>query len=504
MPLHAGNMVTRRSKRLIAAGLFTLRPFAVLNSCGNNVIRVVLDGSVPPDSGSVTATIGPAGGVVRLGDASIVIPSGALSRSTPITLSVSSQSIPASYDAYSALYQFGPAGLTFAVPATVRLPETRASSVATVLWSTSDGSAYSSLPTHIAAGMATAEVSHFSLGFLGTSATDAGFGDGDGTLDASSESSEELPPDASDEAVLDASDEPSCSTVWPGVSVLMSGLNSPRGVVSTGTDVYVAAEAPDAGVILKVPVGGGTPTTFASGAIYPLSLSLDSTNVYWVAQGGGSGSSGAVLAATLDGGSVSTLAYDLEEPTFLAVSGPWVCWVELGTDMLKGKNLVNGETLNLSPGGNPANLAVNSSEVFWSNGMMAGSVNSAELDGGPGGMTLATGLVYPGGIAADDTNVYWANGGSDGHGQSVMQVPIEGGTPTVLSSGGQDPSFLVIDEASVYWTDVEQGTVLKVPIGGGTITTLAAKQFQPTFLAVDGANVYWASQACQTVLKASK
>jgi hypothetical protein len=65
------------------------------------VIVVALDGG---SSSTASATIGPDGGVVRLGQASITIPPGALSRATTITISVSADSPPPPYVASSKLY----------------------------------------------------------------------------------------------------------------------------------------------------------------------------------------------------------------------------------------------------------------------------------------------------------------------------------------------------------------------------------------------------------------
>ena len=63
---------------------------------------------------------------------------------------------------------------------------------------------------------------------------------------------------------------------------------------------------------------------------------------------------------------------------------------------------------------------------------------------------------------------------------------------TTLATGRYLPQYLAVDEASVYWMDLD-GTVAKVPVGGGDVETLATDGGEPWGLAVDSVNVYWTS-----------
>ncbi len=126
---------------------------------------------------------------------------------------------------------------------------------------------------------------------------------------------------------------------------------------------------------------------------------------------------------------------------------------------------------------------------------------------------LASSQDSPGPIAVDARNLYWTNLGSYCCGKapsryepgSVMQMPIDGGTPIELAANQSHPNAIAIDQAHVYWTTegdpsassdaaVPSGVIMRTPIGGGTIVTMVSGIATPAGIAVDGANLYWADQ----------
>jgi hypothetical protein len=85
----------------------------------------------------------------------------------------------------------------------------------------------------------------------------------------------------------------------------------------------------------------------------------------------------------------------------------------------------------------------------------------------------------------------------------VWQAPLDGGPAILLASEQQYPGGIAVDDASVYFTTYDGGTVVKVPIGGGAPQVLASTRTDPFTLVVDSKYVYW-DDAAGEVLKVAK
>ena len=86
-----------------------------------------------------------------------------------------------------------------------------------------------------------------------------------------------------------------------------------------------------AGTLARIPVGGGTPTTLATGAGAALQLAVDADRVYFVGPDG-------LAAVPIEGGAVTTLAPG-SSPAGIAVDAHDVYWtdVDAGTVMKVAK-----------------------------------------------------------------------------------------------------------------------------------------------------------------------
>ncbi|HEY3819904.1 MAG TPA: hypothetical protein VGL81_22220 [Polyangiaceae bacterium] len=211
--------------------------------------------------------------------------------------------------------------------------------------------------------------------------------------------------------------------------------------------------------LLRVPLGGGPSSILVSGYV-PMSVGLDSTNLYWA-----DGQAKTLMKLPLAGGT----------PVPLSES--------LGGDAI------------------PQSLVVDPTGLyFWASTL---GIERLPLGGGDTALLAAskdgvTDLAVSGGY------VYWTSRSYEGSNPSgIMSVPVTGGTPTILSS---DPAMgIAADGINVYWTvslcgqyDQGQpctGALKKMALGGGAPVTLTSGwSFQGfSAIAVDSTSIYWTS-----------
>jgi hypothetical protein len=265
----------------------------------------------------------------------------------------------------------------------------------------------------------------------------------------------------------------------------------PYAIAVDGTNAYFTTEI--GGTVSKVPLGGGTPTTLATGQTEPFGIAVDATNVYWTAFGDGT-----VMKVPLSGGTPTVLASGQSEPFGITIDSANAYWTNYGDGTVMKVPLTGGAPTVLASGqSEPLHIAVDGTRAYWTD-YSGGTVMAVPLAGGAA-VALATGQDHPQGIAVDAVSVYW----DTFHDGTVMSAPLGGGAPVVLATGQSQPSSLVIDGANVYWTNAGNGTVAEVPIGGGDPLTDVAGQDEPYGLAVDGTSLYWTTESSGTVMKLS-
>jgi hypothetical protein len=479
-------MMSKAWMRIAAAlvATFLVASFLLIEAACSTTIELIdrtPEAGSSADSGEQsTQTIGSSGGVVRLGAASLTVPPGALSQPTTIRITVLSGSPPSGYTAYSSVYAFSPSGLTFTVPATIVLPEHGAPASSSVYWSTAEGGGYAPLATTLGQGTATAKVTHFSTGFVGSE-----------TL-ASEGGLEDAAPDVSLDVHVPSD---SGSDTAPTVTVLAANQVVSNGIAVTSSNVYFTD--PFWGKVVSVPVGGGALSTLVSGEDYPGPVATDGVDVYWSAGGG-------IMRVPLSGGLPVTVAASTGSATAIAIDATSVYWVngdspgDVRSAPLSGLP-EGGSPVTIASGqSSPVAIAVAGTHVYWTNYIAAGTVMSATLSGGSL-TTLASGQDYPEGIALDGTSVYWTNSAAG----TVMRVPLAGGSPSTVASGQSQPWGIAVNGGYAYWTNYNGGagggTVVRAPVAGGVPpTVLASAQLGPAGIAVDGTNVYWTDIAPTT------
>ena len=288
-----------------------------------------------------------------------------------------------------------------------------------------------------------------------------------------------------------------CTAAGRCLTTLASGQAEPFGIALDSNFVYWTNYYD--GTVMKVPVGGGTPTAVETGQGHPEGLAVDATNVYWT-------SATNVLGAPLGGGTVTTLASAQDGPWAVTSNGASLFWANEGTYAggFKDGTLAS---LVLGSGGSPTTLtsaqyapaavAVDQNNVYWVDAG-SGAILRLPLAGSAAGpTTLASGALVgtPRAIAVDGTNVYWTNYKSAG---AVSKVPIGGGAVTTIAANQSYPYGIATDGANVFWTNSGNGTVMAAPIGGGLARILASGQATPEAIAVDGESVYWVTHGSST------
>ncbi len=423
------------------------------------------DSPASPDTsmtGPGRAAIGAAGGVVRLGGASINVPPGALTATTIITISVSGAPPPPGYELRSALYAFGPAGLTFAVPAEVALPY-GGGSAPSVYWSRASGGGYDRLATLRTGSIATAEVTHFSTGFVGSP---AGSPDGGSMPDAPGDvaSSGEAAPDA---PVADAPSDVPAPDSSSGDATLHDASTGDVTLYDTGT---VDATLNDAGTVDTTPGDSTLADTSATDS------SVDSTVTDTTPSD-----------VALDAGPGDGTIHDAAPDAPLGDSA-----AESAADAGSDATCPSGPVVTLYKGSAPNSLSLTSSDVFFVD--VAGTVGKiSKTDCAV--TTLASGQDTPVSVVTTGGYVYWTNNNAGGSAGTIMRVAVGGGTPTTLASAQTSPDFIATDGTNLYWTTQgSAGSIYEMPVGGGSITSLAATTL-PGGVTVYGGVVYWSEVA---------
>lgn len=273
------------------------------------------------------------------------------------------------------------------------------------------------------------------------------------------------------------------------------------------------------------------PETLASGLTSPWDIALDASYVYWIEQN----TPGALRRMLKSGGTVTTLATDLEYPTALTLANGYLYFIETdynAQSRIRRIPLTGGTpelVVNTSYGAVQNQLRHDGTRLFFHDydQIPAGMKKSAPL----GANVTASVIVQDQdqlslALDVDSTYLYFFNnqnrqilrvpkGGGPitvlGNGianatrvfgstlyfiaDGVNAIPITGGTPRRLASRVVPTSLaydLAVDGSHVYWIEyTEGGSVNRVPVGGGEVTTYS-QHGNSIGIEVDNTHVYWA------------
>ena len=143
--------------------------------------------------------------------------------------------------------------------------------------------------------------------------------------------------------------------------------------------------------------------------------------------------------------------------------------------------------------------------IYWSNqnGSAGDTIGRADIDGTGVDPSFITGANGPGGLALDDTHIYWTNTGSGptfGCGTTIGRANRDGtGVNQSFITAAGSPNSIAVDGAHLYWTNVGcplgSGTTIgRANIDGtGVDASFITGASSPLGIAVDQAHIYWAN-----------
>lgn len=300
---------------------------------------------------------------------------------------------------------------------------------------------------------------------------------------------------------------PALTTAWTNVA---DGSPCGGDTCCSGICSSLATDVDDCGQCGYVCKAGPSPAcssgwcnyTLASGQYPPGGMAVDATSVYW-----SDPTLGAIVKVPVGGGNATTIGTGVGLAQALALDATNVYYASGNPNGIGKVPIAGGPaTVLLSMTVPPTALAVHAGNLYWTQ-YDPGMIVTMPVGGGtPTTLaTLASGST-PSGIVVDDASVYWTDANfsvATGSGE-IVKIPVGGGNPTTLASGLDLPGAMALDAANVYWIDDTDDTVMKVPVGGGNASTLAkgqAGQSQPVAVATDGASVFWTASYSYTVTK---
>jgi hypothetical protein len=235
----------------------------------------------------------------------------------------------------------------------------------------------------------------------------------------------------------------------------------PHGIASDGKNLYWTnyGAGGTTGSIMKSGIDGSNPTPIAPMQASPFDLSLDATHVFWTNRGDGT-----VWQANKDGSNPVRLAMGLGATlgalNYITNGAGMVYFGDRTAGVVYSAPVGGTATMFASPGGAPVGVAVDATELFWSDATR-GTIIAKGLKAGSTAAPIAMTQSNPNDVVTDGTSVYWSNAGMAVNAGSINKVAATGGMAIPLASGQNFPGCIAIDATSIYWINTGGGAISK-------------------------------------------
>jgi hypothetical protein len=269
---------------------------------------------------------------------------------------------------------------------------------------------------------------------------------------------------------------------------LLDGLDQPMSLALADDAAFVA----DGAKILRLPIGGGSVTTwFTSSFDYGIDnlMPIDG-RLYWT-EGGAYGAIegfGEIRSRSLAGGPFQKSAIGMISLSVFTADTRYAYIADAWT--LKRVSLVRPGRAEYLASADfyVEDLATDGDHLYWIESGPFIPVRRVAVDGGSV-ESLAHGDGPATHMALDDANVYWID-----HGDAINAVTKAGGDPRALVPRGSLIERLVSDGERIYFTHVAEPRLYAVSVTGGAIAVVASisSKPEPWYLpALDGDNALW-------------
>ncbi len=160
----------------------------------------------------------------------------------------------------------------------------------------------------------------------------------------------------------------------------------------------------------------------------------------------------------------------------LAATESHVYWTSIDGSVARIATAGGSTEVLVSGQNQPGDIAVNSTDVYWTN-LGDATILRLPLDGGTPVVVLKNvGLAWS--IKVSDTNLVYV----DNQSGDVRQLSLEPGSTPITITTTQGSWGVNMDATTLYWSTFAFGSLYSAPLGGGPITTLVDHYSTPAEL----------------------